>query len=411
MCKTWAIMRHEFSMVAKTKTFIVLTLLGPFLIFAVTVLPTLVARSPGAMAGGKPLYVAGVSDSLKASLSAAFKAMEVEIIEAGDEGEAKGLARSGKALAYLKLGEAWPQEASAAWYSRTGTDALMYGVAQSVVAAEAKALRIRDSGLDPLAVERIMAPPNFEVVKLEEGGAEQAKGESDFLEVLFTSMSFVMLLYMTVLLYGQMIGRSVVTEKTSKTVEIMLSSVTSRELMVGKILGLGAASMTQYAVWLTMAFVLTKVLGPLVGFSIPRGINPENLAWLVVFFVLAFLLYSSAYAALGAASEDEQHLGQLAWPLLIFLIVPLVMIGSLVGNPDSAIAVALSIFPMTSPIVMLVRILVSPPPAGQLVLSLGLLAASVAGMALLAGKIFRVGILMTGKRARFGEVVKWFLVR
>jgi len=411
MRKTWAIMRHEFSMVAKTKTFVVLTLLGPFLIFAVTVLPTLVARNPGAMAGGKPLYVAGVSDSLKASLSAAFKAMEVEIIEAGDEGEAKGLARSGKALAYLKLGEAWPQEASAAWYSRTGTDALMYGVAQSVVAAEAKALRIRDSGLDPLAVERIMASPNFEVVKLEEGGAEQAKGESDFLEVLFTSMSFVMLLYMTVLLYGQMIGRSVVTEKTSKTVEIMLSSVTSRELMVGKILGLGAASMTQYAVWLTMAFVLAKVLGPLVGFSIPRGINPENLAWLVVFFVLAFLLYSSAYAALGAASEDEQHLGQLAWPLLIFLIVPLVMIGSLVGNPDSAIAVALSIFPMTSPIVMLVRILVSPPPAGQLVLSLGLLAASVAGMALLAGKIFRVGILMTGKRAKFGEVVKWFLVR
>ncbi|MEW6548419.1 MAG: ABC transporter permease [Spirochaetota bacterium] len=411
MRKTWAIMRHEFSMVAKTKTFVVLTLLGPFLIFAVTVLPTLVARNPGAMAGGKPLYVAGVSDSLKASLSAAFKAMEVEIIEAGDEGEAKGLARSGKALAYLKLGEAWPQEASAAWYSRTGTDALMYGVAQSVVAAEAKAMRIRDSGLDPLAVERIMAPPNFEVVKLEERGAEQAKGESDFLEVLFTSMSFVMLLYMTVLLYGQMIGRSVVTEKTSKTVEIMLSSVTSRELMVGKILGLGAASMTQYAVWLTMAFVLAKVLGPLVGFSIPRGINPENLAWLVVFFVLAFLLYSSAYAALGAASEDEQHLGQLAWPLLIFLIVPLVMIGSLVGNPDSAIAVALSIFPMTSPIVMLVRILVSPPPAGQLVLSLGLLAASVAGMALLAGKIFRVGILMTGKRAKFGEVVKWFLVR
>ncbi len=411
MRKTWAIMRHEFSMVAKTKTFVVLTLLGPFLIFAVTVLPTLVARNPGAMAGGKPLYVAGVSDSLKASLSAAFKAMEVEIIEAGDEGEAKGLARSGKALAYLKLGGAWPQEASAAWYSRTGTDALMYGVAQSVVAAEAKALRIRDSGLDPLAVERIMASPNFELVKLEEGGAEQAKGESDFLEVLFTSMSFVMLLYMTVLLYGQMIGRSVVTEKTSKTVEIMLSSVTSRELMVGKILGLGAASMTQYAVWLTMAFVLAKVLGPLVGFSIPRGINPENLAWLVVFFVLAFLLYSSAYAALGAASEDEQHLGQLAWPLLIFLIVPLVMIGSLVGNPDSAIAVALSIFPMTSPIVMLVRILVSPPPAGQLVLSLGLLAASVAGMALLAGKIFRVGILMTGKRAKFGEVVKWFLVR
>jgi len=134
-------------------------------------------------------------------------------------------------------------------------------------------------------------------------------------------------------------------------------------------------------------------------------------AWLVVFFILAFFLYSSAYAAMGAASEDEQHLGQMAWPLLIFLIVPLVMIGTLTSNPDSGVSVILSIFPMTSPIVMLIRILVSEPPAWQIALCLGLLAAAVAGMALLAAKIFRVGILMTGKRPSLKEVVKWVRVR
>jgi ABC-2 type transport system permease protein len=398
-------------MVAATKTYVVLTLLGPFLIFAVTVLPTLVARNPGSMAGGKPLYVSGATDGLKSNLAQAFSAMDVEILDGSDEKKAKSEAQAGKALAYLKVVDTWPEDASATWYSKTGTDALLYGMAQAVLVSDARTERIRASGLDPAVIELLTAPAVLEVVKLEEGGGEKAKGESDFIEVLFTSMSFVMLLYMTVLLYGQMIGRSVVTEKTSKTVEIMLSSVTSRQLMIGKILGLGAASMVQYSVWLGMAFLLTTVLGPMFGLVIPRGISPENLLWLVVFFILAFLLYSSAYAALGAASEDEQHLGQLAWPLLIFLIVPLVMIGSLVGNPDSSIAVGLSFFPMTSPIVMLIRILVSPPPASHIALSLAILALSVGGMALLAGKIFRVGILMTGKRARFGEILKWFFVR
>jgi ABC-2 type transport system permease protein len=216
---------------------------------------------------------------------------------------------------------------------------------------------------------------------------------------------------MTVLLYGQLIGRSVVTEKTSKTVEIMLSSVTSKDLLFGKILGLGLAGLLQYGVWLSMALVLTKLVGPLFGLKVPPSVTAANLAWLVIFFVLAFFLYASAYAALGAASEDEQHLGQLAWPLLMFLMVPLVMIGSFVTNPDSGISVVLSLFPLTSPIVMLIRILVSPPPGWQILLCVVILLASVVAMATLAAKVFRVGILMTGKRAKLGEVLRWLTVK
>ncbi|MFZ3110174.1 MAG: ABC transporter permease, partial [Rectinemataceae bacterium] len=192
-----------------------------------------------------------------------------------------------------------------------------------------------------------------------------------------------MMIYMTVLLYGQMIGRSVVTEKTSKTVEIMLSSVTSRDLMFGKILGLGLAGLLQYAIWVAMSLLLTLVVGPVFNMSMPVGLTMENMGWLVLFFVLAFFLYSSAYAAMGAASEDEQHLGQMAWPLLIFLMVPLVMISTLVSDP----------------------------PVWQLVLCLAILSASVVGMAFLAAKIFCVGILMTGKRAALKEVLRWVTVK
>jgi len=224
-------------------------------------------------------------------------------------------------------------------------------------------------------------------------------------------MSFVMLLYMTTLLYGQMIGRSVVTEKTSKTVEIMLSSVSPRELMFGKILGLGLAGLLQYGIWVSIALVLTRLAGPLLGIAVPASVTPGNMAWLVTFFVLAFFLYASLYAALGAAAEDEQHLGQLAWPVLIFLIVPLVMISSFVSNPGSPLSVALSLFPMTSPIVMLIRVLIAPPPLWQVALCLAILVASIYLAAAAAARIFRTGILLTGKRARLGEILKWLRVR
>ncbi|HEY9053545.1 MAG TPA: ABC transporter permease [Rectinemataceae bacterium] len=413
MTKLGHVIRHEFRLTAANKAYIVLTLLGPFLIFAVTVLPSLLAQKPGAIASGKPVAVVGAPPEAEAALRHALSGMgmEVESLEESSLVEGKASVVSGDRSALLQLGAGWPESGQAVWYSKSGSEIAVYSAAKATLETVARGLRIEASGLDPKLVAQVLQPPAFEVIKLESGGGESRKGEEAFFEVLMTALTFVMLIYMTVLLYGQMIGRSVVTEKTSKTVEVMLSSVTSRDLMFGKILGLGLAGMLQYAVWIGMALVLTKVAGPAFGISIPAGLSMGNMGWLVLFFVLAFFLYASAYAALGAASEDEQHLGQLAWPLLIFLMVPLVMISSFVSNPDSSISQFFSIFPMTSPIVMLVRILVSQPPAWQIGLCLGLLVAAVAGMALLAAKIFRVGILMTGKKPKLAEVVRWLGVR
>lgn len=411
MGKLKYVVRHEFRLAAANKAYVILTVLGPFLIFAVTVLPTLITRSPGAMAGGKPVAVFGASPDLYASLDASFGQIGLKTESAESEDQGKRSVADGKVVGLVAVEPGWPDSGKAMWYSKTGTDASLYSNVQAILAAAARERRMAASGLDPALVNRLLAPPAFEVRKLEAGGKETTKDENSFMQVLFTAMSFVMLLYMTVLLYGQLIGRSVVTEKTSKTVEVMLSSVTSRELLFGKILGLGLAGLLQYAVWFSMGLALVKLGGPLLGLAVPPGVTAANLVWLVVFFVLAFFLYASAYAALGAASEDEQHLGQLAWPILVFLIVPLVMIGNLVTNSESGLAVVLSLFPMTSPIVMLIRILVATPPAWQIALCLLLLVAGVAGMAFLAVKVFRVGILMTGKRPKLGEVLRWVKVR
>lgn len=405
------VIRHEFRLTAANKAFVILTILGPFLIFAVTVLPSLLAQSPGAVASGKPLALFGAPPPVEQALTAAFSGMGIEVEWVDDAAAAKDSVLEGSRIAFLSLEPGWPDSGKAVWYSKSGAEIALYSAASAVLEAAAREARIVESGIDPALVAKVLSLPSFEVIKLDKGGAEEARGSDSFVEVLMTVLVFVMLIYMTVLLYGQMIGRSVVTEKTSKTVEIMLSSVKSRDLMFGKILGLGLAGLLQYAVWVSMAFLLKRFVGPLLGLSLPAGISTGNLVWLVVFFILAFFLYSSAYAALGAASEDEQHLGQMAWPLIMFLIVPLVMISTLVTNPDSTLVVILSLFPLTSPIVMLARVLVSSPPVWQLALCLALLVAAVAGTAILAAKIFRVGILMTGKRPKLKEVLRWVTVQ
>jgi ABC-2 type transport system permease protein len=411
MSKLKHVVRHEFRLTAANKAYVILTILGPFLIFAITVLPSLLAQKPGAIAAGKPVALYGAPLSVGENLNSAFTAMGIQIQSVQNEAEAKQSVLEGERAGLLTVEAGWPDSGRAVWYSKSGSEVALYGTASAVLEAAARDARIVKSGIDPALVAQLLQAPSFEVVKLEAGGKETKAGAESFFEVLMTAMVFVMMIYMTVLLYGQMIGRSVVTEKTSKTVEIMLSSVTSRDLMFGKILGLGLAGLLQYAIWIGMVLVLTLVLGPSFNIAMSSGLSVGNMGWLVVFFVLAFFLYSSAYAAMGAASEDEQHLGQMAWPLLIFLMIPLVMIGTLVSNPDSGISVILSIFPMTSPIVMLIRILVSDPPVWQIALCLGLLVVAVTGMALLAAKIFRVGILMTGKRPRLKEVIRWVSVR
>jgi len=396
------------------KTFVILTALGPFLILAITVLPGLLSMNPKALSGGEPIAVSGGGPGMTAAIEAAsaFQGRAVEAVgtDAGSIADAKRLVQSGRYAALVSLADGW-EDSGGSLYTKTGTDAMLYAAVERVVDESARQARIRRSGVDPAVARELTRRVDLSIVKLGTGNTEKAGGESDFVQTLFTAMSFVMLVYMTTLLYGQMIGRSVVTEKTSKTVEIMLSSVSPRELMFGKILGLGLAGLLQYGIWVSLALALSKLVAPLIGIAAPPVIEPANLAWLVTFFVLAYFLYASLYAALGAAAEDEQHLGQLAWPVLAFLIVPLVMISSFVSNPGSSLSVVLSIFPMTSPIVMLIRVLIAPPPAWQIALCLGILIASVYAAATAAARIFRVGILMGGKRATFGEMLKWLRVR
>ena len=163
----------------------------------------------------------------------------------------------------------------------------------------------------------------------------------------------------------------------------------------------------QYGFWILLAVVAGRVVAPGLDVPVPDALGAANLATLIVFFIGAFLLYSSAYAAIGAGAADEQHIGQLGLPLLAMLIVPMILIAPIIVSPNSPLTVALSIFPFTAPIVMLVRFVVSSPPVSHIALSLVLLALSIGAMGWLSARVFRVALLVSGSRPSLRRLMRY----
>jgi ABC-2 type transport system permease protein len=406
MDKLAKIIRMEFRLTVASKVFIVLTLIGPFLIAGVTVLPGLLSTSGGAMSGPTTkIALLGADPRFVQAISPAFQASRIEV--SAVQGSAESLdskVRAGAYDGYLVIPADFSGVTRLQFVSKNATDFRVMGVLKAVIGQAIVAQRLVKAGVPAAQVASLTLAPLFETRQLTRHG-ENGKNP-DFISVLMTGLTLAMLLYMTVVLYGQVIGRSVLTEKTSKTVEIMLSSVRPMHLLFGKILGKALASLVQYGVWVAISVAVLKLAGPRLGISIGTGLSPSTLAYLVLFFILAFFLYCSLYAALGAASEDEQHLGQLALPVVIFLIIPVVMISSIITTPQAPVIVGLSLFPLTAPIVMFLRIMVGAAQPWEILLSLGLIIATTAAVVWFSAKIFRVGILMTGKRFTFAEVLR-----
>ena len=406
MSKLTTIIRMEFRLTVANKVFVILTVLGPFLIAAIALLPGLLSGSEGA--SGSPvtrIAIVGADTAFITAISPALQQSRIDLetvhesIAAMDSQVLGGLYDG-----YLVL----PADVSGVlplqYVSRDATDFRVIGVLHAVIGQAVVARRLVQAGVSASQTASLVQPPGLETRQLTHNG--EKKKNSDYVTVLMTGLMFAVMLYMTLILYGQVIGRSVLTEKTSKTVEIMLSSVRSIDLLFGKILGKALASLLQYGIWVGIAAAILKIVGPGLGITVGAGLTMSTLACLVLFFILAFFLYCSLYAALGAASEDEQHLGQLAWPVVIFLIIPVMMISPIITTPQAPVIVGLSLFPLTAPIVMFLRILVGAARTWQVLLSVGLILLTTAGVIWLSARIFQAGILLTGKRFNIVEVLR-----
>ena len=213
------------------------------------------------------------------------------------------------------------------------------------------------------------------------------------------------LMYFVILFYGMNVARSVIEEKTSRVFEVMLSKARPSEMMAGKVIGVGAVGLTQIAIWIIVGLTVAKRL--LAGTDIDFLPSPFQLVCFVIFFTLGYLLYSSIAAALGAMTNSEQELQQMNMFLMLPLIACGVVIFRVVTDPDGPLSVVMSFIPFCTPLIMYTRIIVHQPPLWQIAISIVLLLATSYILLWLASRIYRVGVLMYGKKPNLPEIMRW----
>ena len=225
------------------------------------------------------------------------------------------------------------------------------------------------------------------------------------------------LLFMAILLYGVNVMSSVLEEKTTRVIEVLVSSLRPFQLMLGKVAGAGAVSFFQFLIWGVSARLLISLRGPIAralgadasaaaGMKLPH-IPFATLVVFMAFFLGGFLLYSAMFAAVGAMSSNEQEARQAQQPVTYLLMISYFSIIGLTNDPSSTFARTLSIVPFTSPIATPVRWTAGSMPTWELALSLVILVIGIVGVTWIAARIYRVGILMTGKRPTMKELVRW----
>lgn len=407
--KTMVVLKHEFNKIVKSKTFLVLTILGPFLLAAIMLIPMYFSMQSAKGEKSKAVSIGYYIEDkgylpLAQNLQKATENLSWTSVSNYGKTELYQKVMKNELNGYLAFTETGIQ-----YFTNKPADFYLNSVLQNMISEYLIAERLSKKGLDYAEVKELtksFSLPIFKLTEADESGI-QSNEEDEFALALAVPMIFSLMIYMSILLYGQMIGRSVVTEKSSKIVDVLLSSVKPVQLMIGKIFGVGLAGLLQYGIWIVMAVITLLLSQNIFNFNLPQQLAISNFVYLGVFFMLGYILYGALWAAIGSASEDEQHLGQLSVPFIIFLVVPITLMTAVINDPNSTLSVLASFFPLTAPIIMLARITTGTVPFWHIAVSIFLLLLSIILFIRLSSKIFKTGILMTGKNFKFKDILKW----
>jgi ABC-2 type transport system permease protein len=265
-------------------------------------------------------------------------------------------------------------------------------------------IRLQRAGFDPQKIKDLTSRIEIKTVKVVKGTETEKGIEQEFL----TSFIFLLILYMTIIFYGAAVMRGVLEEKTSKIVEVLLSSGNSFQLMMGKIFGIGSAGLVQYGLWTAMAlstFFIISASSPAIAKNI--SISPLVFVFFVVFFLLGFFQFSTLYAAVGSMCSSQEDSQALSMPVTILIIIPFVVSFTVITDPTSQLARTLSLLPFFAPMLMFLRIVLVTPPAIEIILAIFINLVSIIFFTWISSKIYRVGILMYGKRPNLPELFRW----
>jgi ABC-2 type transport system permease protein len=413
-----AVIRREYLERIRTKAFWISTLLVPVLMGGMMIVPAwLAARGGGefrvAVLDLSGRYVDRIAGEVAEMLIEPEENLEVRLIqiEPGPDPEAtreraKQRVQAQEFDGLLVLPETLPDEGQPEYVALNVAAFRLLMVLERSVNNVLVAERLTAAGLDPERVGELTRRVDLKTFKLGAGGEETRDQGQAFLLSYF----FVLIIYMTVLMYGMYVMRGVLEEKSSHIVEVIISTVKPFELMLGKVLGIGAVGLTQMLLWsgLGLALSAPAVLGAIgfAGMELPT-IPASLMVFFVVYFVLGYLLYGTLYAGVGAAFDTEQDAQNFQAVITIFLVIPLVLIVQIMNQPDGALSVVLSLIPFFTPILMFLRMTLTQVPPLQIAASVVLMVAAILAMAWLVGKIYRIGILMHGSKPKVKDLVRW----
>lgn len=410
MRNTWLVIRREYLERVRTKSFVVSTILLPAFVFAVTILPSKIVsmQNKGTVHIAVVASTAAVADAVEAQLHAPGVERKYKIDKhINDDPDVRQAldtqVRNKKIDGYVWLTNQAIADGKVEYVAQSTSDLIVNQNIRDAANEGVTRARLLQHGVGGGDLESLLKPVKVETVAI--------KGEQKKLSdtaIFLGSFLVAMMIYITLIMYGMSVMRSVLEEKSSRVMEVLLSSITAKELMAGKLLGVGAAGLTQVAIWAGfMAYLGT--MGAVASSQIREviGGHPVLIFFLPVFFVLGFVLYSGMYAALGAAVNSDQEAQQWQWFVTMPLIIPIILLSTVILSPDSPLAVWLSMVPFFSPILMYVRMVAGTPPWWQVAISIALLLATTYFIIVVTSRIYRVGILMYGKRPTLPEILKW----
>jgi ABC-2 type transport system permease protein len=419
MHKIWLVIKREYLTRVRTKAFIVSTVGLPLFtvgIFAVALAlatsktdHTLRISIVDNLGGVAPQIAAGLKDKLLPDGRPIYQVVRTWDRPPSDPSLELGRqVRAGQLDGYVLIPRDILESNAAVFHTRNPDD---YQTTRAIGRAITFAVverRLNEQGIHVDNLARVMRSADLSLVKVSERGESEEKGEG-----LMVRLSIVMILYITLLAYGVMTMRSVLEEKTTRIVEILVSSVKPSHLLTGKILGIAAVGLTQYLIW-ALTVALVSGYGAAVGSAFMPGASAPSfhvpaafLAYSLVFFLAGYFLYASVYAALGAMVSNDDELQQVQMPVTLLLIVCFILYPVISRNPNSPLAVILTMIPFFAPILMVFRITVQTPPFWQIALSLAICAATTCVIVQISARIYRVGILMYGKRPSLVELIRW----
>jgi ABC-2 type transport system permease protein len=303
----------------------------------------------------------------------------------------------------VKPGAAHPE---ATFASRSSTNLGGQSHLQNAIGHALVREELRKRGVTEGGIEALLKNVELNTVRIKDGVASPSDTGKSF----WGAYIMAFLLYFSLMFYGVNVAQSVAAEKNSRVFEVLLTSAKPHELMAGKLVGVGGAGLTQLVIWIGCLLILSSsslaahlVQGGLAAY----GVTPVQLLFLSVYFLLGFFFYSSLSAGIGASVGQESEVQQLNMLIVLPQIVAILLTVYILGNPAAWPVVLLSLIPPFTPIVMCLRMAAMAVPAWQLALSVALMAISIYGTLWLATRLYRVGILMYGKRATLPEMMRW----